>query len=890
MRRFFRRGRLDSERAREIQAHIDHHVDDLVASGMPRAEAVREARRRFGNPHAIRQEIYDMNSVPILDPLVRDLRYAVRMLRKTPGFTFAATVTLALGIGVNTAVFSVVNALLFTPLPFPHPDRLASLEYHTRSPKGGDNRDVGATGRMWEAVRDHTSKVDAAVVGGTSGVNLVAGETADYVFQQRVSAGYFRVMGITPMMGREFSADEDRPGGTPVVILNFDLWKRLFGGDPSVVGRTIRLRGENYTVIGVMPADFPVTQRSSFQSGSVVDLWTPLMPRSGPGEGSGTNYGVVVRLKDGVSWAEAQNDVRSASPFAFVNVPKDMLAELGLVPMQQAMTAEVRQPVLMLWGAVGMVLLIACVNVAGLLLARGATRTREIATRLALGSGRGAVVRQLLVESAVLAFVGGAFGLAVAWGVLTGLGSLGSEVFGLWQPLTLNLKVLAATVAIALGTSLVFGLIPAVQTSRLDVQAALAETGTRGVAGRSNRWPRRILVVSEVALGVILLVSAGLLIRTFVHLRDLAPGFDESNLITASVSLQDARYHDAPAVARLFDDSLGRIRAIPGVQDAAAALGMPYSRLLNDGIQRLDGPVIDNSDDFRCTNENWVTPGYFETLKVPILEGRGIRSDDAGGAPPITVVNQAFVARYYKDGTVIGRHFRNEGRTLEIVGVVGNIQQSNSGCGGTEGPILATPTFYVPVTQMSSGFLNVIHVWFEPSWVVRSTMPASSVVPALRQAIQQVDPQLPIANIKTIDDLRGERLVAQRFMMWLVAGLGVIALVLSAVGLQGLIASSVSERTRELGVRLALGATGSQVMGNVVLPGFAVALAGVAIGSAGALATTRLMQSFIWGVTPTDTITFVAVIATLLAVALLASVIPAMRVLRLDPAKTLRAE
>jgi predicted permease len=826
----------------------------------------------------------------VLEPIARDLRYAFRMLRKTPGFTLAAVVTLALGVGANAAVFSAVNALLFEPLPFPHPDRLALLQYHTRSPKGGDNRDVGANGRMWEAVRDHTSKVDAAVIGGTSGVNLVAAESAAYVFQQRVSAGYFRVMGITPMIGREFSSDEDRAGGSPVVILNFDLWKRVFGGDRSVVGKSIRLRGEAFTVIGVMPADFPVTERSSFQSGAAVDLWTPLKPRSGPGEGAGTNYEVVVRLKEAVSWAEAASDVHGASPFAFVNVPKGAIAELGLVPMQDGMTAEVRQPVLMLWGAVGIVLLIACVNVAGLLLARGATRTREIATRMALGSGRTAVIRQLLVESAVLALFGGALGLVVAWGVLDGLGSLGADVFGLWQPLTLNLKVLAVTIVIALGTSVLFGLIPAVQTSRLDVQAALAEGGARGIAGGSSRWPRRMLVITEVALGLILLVSAGLLIRTFVHLRDLPSGFDESNLITASVSMQDARYHDAAAVARLFDESVARIGAIPGVQAVAAGLGMPYTRLLNDGIQRLDGPVIDKQGDFFCTNENWVTPGFFETLKVPIRLGRGVRADDVADGPLVAVVNDAFVTRYYKDGLVLGRHFRTEGHTLEIVGVVGNMQQGNSGCGGTSGPISTTPVFYVPVTQMSSAFLNVIHVWFEPSWVVRSTVPASALVPTLRQAIQQVDPQLPIANIKTIDALRGEKLTSQRFMMWLVAGLGIIALVLAAVGLHGLIASSVNERTRELGIRLALGATGRQAIAAVVIPGLVLAAVGVAIGTAAAFATSRLLQSFVWGVTPTDPATFVAVIGLLMAIAVVASLVPALRVLRLDPAQTLRSE
>jgi predicted permease len=889
VRRFFRRGRLDGERAREIQAHLDHAVDDLTAAGYSRDRALKEARKRFGNPTAIREEIYQMNSVPVLEPILRDLRYAIRMLAKTPGFTLAAVVTLALGIGANAAVFSAVNALLFEPLPFPQPDRLALLQYHTRSPKGGDNRDVGANGRMWEAVRDHTSKIDAAVVGGTSGVNLVAAQSAAYVFQQRVSAGYFHVIGITPMIGREFTRDEDRAGGSPAVILNFDLWKRVFGGDLSVVGRSIRLRGEAYTVIGVMPASFPVTQRSSFQAGSAVDLWTPLKPKSGPGEGAGTNYEVVVRLHDGVTWGEAQNDVHAASPFAFVNVPDGGIAELGLVPMQEGMTAEVRQPLLMLWGAVGIVLLIACVNVAGLLLARGTTRTREIATRMALGSGRGAVIRQLLVESGVLALLGGALGLAVAWGVLAALGSLGSEVFGLWQPLALNLRVLVVTIVVALGTSVLFGLIPALQTSRLDVQAALAEGGTRGVAGASNRWPRRILVVSEVALGVILLISAGLLIRTFVHLRDLSPGIDETNLLMASVSMQDARYRDGAAVARLFDEGLARVRAIPGVEDAAAGLGMPYSRLLNDGIQRVDGPIIDQEP--TCANVNWVTPRFFETFRIPIREGRGIQPGDLAGAPLIAVVNDAFVARYYKsDGHAIGRHFVTEGRTLQIVGVVGNTQQGNSGCGGRSGPIAQTPCAYVPVGQMPAGFLNVIHVWFEPSWVVRSSLPASSLVPQLRQAIQQIDPQLPIAQIKTIDDLRGQKLTSQRFMMWLVAGLGIIALVLAAVGIQGLIASNVNERTRELGIRLALGATARQAMTAVVMPGVVLALVGVAIGSAAALVITRLLESFIWGVTPSDPPTFVGVSAVLIAIALLASLVPALRVLRLDPALTLRAE
>ncbi|HTM23601.1 MAG TPA: ABC transporter permease [Vicinamibacterales bacterium] len=889
MLRFFRRGRLDAERAREMQAHIDHAVDDLIAAGYPRDRALAQARRRFGNPTAIREEIYRMNSVPVLEPIVRDVRYALRMLRKTPGFTAIALLTLALGIGANAAVFSAVDALLFEPLPYPHPDRLALMGRHYRSAKSGDDHEIGSNGRMWFAVRDHTSKVDVAVMGGTAGVNLVAAENVAYVSQQRVSAGYFRVLGIPPMIGREFTADEDRPGGQPVVILSHDLWQRLFGGDRAVVGKPVTLRGETYTVVGVTPSRFPVTEGGGrFDAGTGIDLWTPLRP-STSGEGGGTNYEVIARLREGVSWVEAQNDVRSASPDAFVNVDPGDLAELELVPMQAGMVAGVREPLLMLWGAVGIVLLIACVNIAGLLLARGATRTREIATRMALGSGRAAVVRQLLVESAVLALLGGVLGLAVASGTLSVLGSLGAKVFGLWQPLTLSARVLFATLAIALSTSVVFGLVPAVQTSRLDVQAALAETGTRAVAGASNRWPRRLLVIGEVALGVVLLVSAGLLIRTFVHLRTLDPGFDESNLVTASVSLQDARYREPQAVAQLFEETTARLRAVPGVQNAAVALGMPYSRLLNDGMRRLDGPQVDKPGEGRITNEMYVTAAFFETLRVPLRAGRTIQARDTAASPPVAVVNEAFVALYYKDDPqVIGRHL-GPGTPREIVGIVGNTQQGASGWGHF-GPISPLPCIYIPVSQTRSDFLTLVHTWFQPSWVVRSSLPETAVVPELRKAIASVDPQLPIAGIRTIDDLRGAKLESQRFMMWLVAGLGLIALVLAAVGVHGLIASSVNERTRELGIRLALGATGRQTISAVVIPGLVLAAVGVAIGTAAAFATARLLQSFVWGVTPSDPITFGAVIAVLMAIATAASVIPALRVLRLDPALTLRAE
>jgi len=824
-----------------------------------------------------------MTGLPLLETTIRDFRYAWRMLRKTPVFTAAAVLTLALGIAANTAVFSVVDALLFTPPPYPRPDRIGLLERRIRVPGVGENRSIGADGRMWFALRDNTSTMDAAATGGAAGVNLVAGDRARYVQQQRVSADYFKVMNIPPLIGREFTRDEDLPGGPALVVLSHAIWARLFDSDPSIVGRTIRLRGEPHTVVGVLPANFPVTQRTSITGGRDVDVWTPLRA-STSGAGSGINYTAIVRLKDGVTWSDAERDVVGASSQAFQSVPSGTVAQLSVVPMQAATAAAVRGPLLMLWGAVAIVLLIACINLAGLLLSRGAARKRELATRMALGSGRATIVRQLMVESVVLAFLGAALGIVIAWAVLETIGTLGADVFDMWQTFTMNARVLGVTLATALATSVIFGLAPAWHVSNLDLRGGLAGRGTHG---SSARWPRQALVIGEVALGVVLVVAAGLLVRTFVHLRELPSGFDEFNLVTESVSLQEKRYETPVVVEHLFQQTLERIRAIPGVDGAGVALGMPYTRLLNFPMRRVDGPQIDAPREGRITNVSYVTPGYFETLRVPLLRGRLISELDAASAPAIALVNDAFVVRYFRGDAPVGRHVALGDQVREIVGIVGNVQQSGAGWGNF-GPIAPVPCIYIPVSQTTGAFLALVHTWFEPSWAVRSTV--STVVPRIRDAIESVDPQLSIARVQRIDDLRGERLVSHRFMTSLVSALAVIALVLSATGLYGLVAGTVTERTRELGIRLALGAAASQAMRVVITPGIVLAGIGLVIGVAGAFGAARLLQSFLWGVTPSDPATFVAVAATVFVVAVAASLVPALRILRLDPALTLRAE
>ena len=827
-----------------------------------------------------------MNSLPGLEPILRDARYALRMLRKSPGFTAIALLTLALGIGANTAVFSVVNALMLNPLPYPRADRLGLVEYHAKSPRG-EGGSAGADAQMYFTVRDHAASMDIAIMGQTSGVNMLAAENqVAYVQQQRVGAGYFRVLGIPALMGREFTREEDEPGGPSVAILSHHLWARTFNSDPNVVGKQIQLRGTSYTVVGVMPASFEVTQSYSFEGNTGVDLWTPLRP-STKGEGGGLNYGAVLRLHDGVDWNQARSELLglSSQAFSLWKIKEDVVLTLGAVPMQEGMTAEVKRPLMMLWGGVGIVLLIACVNIAGLLLARGTTRTREIVTRLALGSGRAAVMRQLLVESAMLGLLGGLGGLAVGWGALATLKRAGMDTLGLWRPIDLDWKVMLMTMAIALVTSMVFGFAPAFQASRLDVQARLSESGTRSVAGTANRWPRKLLVVSEVALAVVLLVSAGLLVRTFTFLLNRDPGFDTSNLVTASISLQDARYTEPARVNYLFDESLRRIRQIPGGQ-AGVALGLPYERLLNSGFSKAED---DPKEKTTISNQSYVTPGYFEALRVPLRAGRLFNEKDSPDAPKVAIVNESFVKRYYKGEFPVGRSVRTGDTEREIVGIIGDTQQGAAGWGNF-GPISPLPCIYFPAAQTSAGFLTLVHTWFQPSWAVRAPGTIASLLPQLEQAIQGVDPQLPIAKIRTVSQVRDGKLSEQRFMMSLVSGLGAIALVLAAIGIHGLIASSVSERTRELGIRLALGANSRQVLQGVIRPGLLLALAGVVLGSAGAIGAVRLLRSFLWGVRPTDPLTFAVVIAGLLAVAFIATLLPALRILRLDPALTLRAE
>lgn len=820
--------------------------------------------------------------------LFRDFRFAFRQHRKSLGFTLVVLATLGLCIGANSAIFSVLDAVLFRPAPYPEPDRLAMVVTYTRNRRGQENTNYAQTGALFDAMRQATPGLDfAACSRGSKPVNFIAGDRPEYIRQQRVSAGFFRVLGVPPQFGREFTRREDVPGGAAVAVLSFAFWRRAFHGNLAALGGKVRLQGIPYTVIGIMPRDFRTT--------APADVWTPLRP-SRSGEGGGTNYLTIARLRPGVSWPEATGQLKalSRSLTLLPGFPHFYNGEFEqrIIPYQEGITRDVRTQLLITWAAVLLVLAIGCVNIAGLLVARSASRQREIATRMALGASRASVVRQLLVESLLLALGGSVVGLGIGGFALDGLKRLGADSFQssfeIWRPITLDARVMLAMLALAVITSVLFGLAPALQTSRVDIRSVLVEGG-RGVRSSGPRWSRNALVAGEVALSLVLLVSAGLLVKTLNYLYGLSPGFDTRNLVAAGATLATENSANGPystrdKVDRLFTESLRRIRGIKGVEGAAVALTLPYERPLNYGFTAPDS----GDPDGHATEMVYLTPGYFETMRIPVLAGRAFRETDTAGSLPVAVVTQSFAAKYYHGRNALGRHIVFDDVPREIVGIVGEVQQHS----GLEdlGPLAVEPTLYVPVAQTSDQFLRLIHTFLNPKWVIRVSGAAGPIERQIESAVAAVAPDLAMSQFQTMQDLEGTYTTDQRYLAALFSALAALAVLLAAIGLYGLVSQSISQRTHELGVRLALGATAQQTMQEVIRPGLMLAGIGIAAGFVLSRIAVRYLESLLFGVRPGDALTFLVTAAILLLVTLVASAAPALRILRLDPARTLRSE
>jgi predicted permease len=814
----------------------------------------------------------------------QDTRYALRQLKNHPGFALAVVLTLALGIGVNTAVFSLVNGFLLRPLPYPEPDRLGVLLLHREgvSPESGrfagdeDSQD----GETWNWVRDNVPAAREASYGLPSGVNLQAsssqGAGVRYVHEMRVSAHYFDVLGVPLFLGREFTEEEDRHGGPPLAILSYALWRSVFHDDRQIIGKLIQLKGEPYTVVGVLPPHAQTTQ--------IADLWTPLQPAP-TGECGGNNCGVIVRLVPGATWqqVQAQLSLLRKPNFSELESKYKGRAWFYASPMAKDVGRETRTPVLVLMLAVSFILLIACANLAGLTLVRIARRTPEIATRLALGATRWTILRQLWSENFLLALLGAGAGLALAVAVLKFLrGFLPDELIPLGG-LGLDIRVLAFTSGASLFTSLLFGALPALQTWQVDLRSSMT-VGNRSVT-RSAGHLRQGLIAGEIALTVVLLSGAGLLIRTLVYLETQPAGFDAANVMTAKISLDDVRYHDANAFHNLLRKSVAAMRQIPGVEDAAVGLSVPYERGLNDGVQTMDGKFVGMS---YTSSSAYVTPGYFETLRIPVLRGRGIAESDTATSEAVAVANVDFARVFFAESNPVGRHVRTAGKTFTIVGVVGNVAK-RPGVKPTA-PISTEPVLYVPATQMSQGLVNMAHVWFQPSWIVRTSKPLEGITGAMQKALASVDPSLPFSGFYSMKDILAENLIIQRAQVLLLGVLAGLALLLSAVGIYGLVSNLVVQRTREIGIRLALGAPLRQVMIEVGKSGVVASGVGVIAGMALALFAVRVLASQLFGVRVYDPVTLTAVPLLLAVIAVTASLMPALRIARIDPAETLRAE
>jgi predicted permease len=810
---------------------------------------------------------------------MHDLRYALRLIRQNWGFSLTVIAILALCIGANTAVLAVVNGAMLRPLPYPEPERLMQVVVvfrHEGASSSGDSHN----GRSWFAIRDGVPSLDATVYSDwITGVNLGVSGNGVYVKQQRVSAGFFRVLGVPPMIGREFSVDEDRAGGGAAVVLSHALWHKYFHDDASVIGRGVLLRGEPFTVVGVMPA--------GFRTDSKADLWTPLRP-STTGEGSGSNYTIAARLKDGATRQQASAQLNSLVPElkkagvygkdVDVRREKQTDVTLDVIPMLEGMTSDLRQPLMLLWAAVGFVFILGCVNIGGMLLARASGRIGEIATRLALGAPFSRIVRQLLIESTMLGMLGGLAGAVVGWGALAGLREFGSLTFPFLETVELDWRVLAATLLLTLIAGIAFGLAPAWQATRVDLRSA--QSGSRGVAGRKRFISLGALVGGQVALTVPLLVGAGLFLHSFLYLWNMSPGFDPNHVMFARFSLEDARYKTSAKMNLLYDKALARLEETPGIEAAGVSLTLPYERALNEGVR------IGASDRTEATNMTYVTPEFFRALRIPLLQGRAFTQADGADSAIVALVNQAFVKRYLKNGEPVGQTIKIEGKDRAIIGIVGDVLDKRAGW-GDYGPVGRIPMVYTPAAQFDD---MGVHIWFSPKWVVRGSLEGAQVVKAIEDATRAADPLLPMASFQSVRDLKSEALTFQRFLAVLAGAIAALAMVLSAMGIYGLISNLVTERTKELGIRMALGSGVGRAIQVALRPGLIWVLCGVVVGTAAALGFERFLKSFLWGVQPGDPLTLAGVGLGLLLATALASLIPASRIARLNPADTLRSE
>ena len=810
-----------------------------------------------------------------MDALLRDIQYSFRRLRKTPAFTVIVVLTLALGIGANTAIFSVVNTVLLRPLPYRAPRGLISIAHFYPSL---NNMAAPVSARGFRDYRDKTKSFESLAVETGFGANLTGAGDPERIPGVRVSGDWFHVLGVAPLFGRVLQRDDDEPGHEHVVVLTFGAWTRLFAAKPSAVGKNIELNGETYQVVGVMPDGF-----RSFNTAN-ADLFVPLALKPAAFDAGYTNeyLNSVARLKPNVPLERAQaemttfaSNLKAANPTNFAptwTLQVRTLDDIG--------TGRIRPVLLVLLGAVGFVLLIACANVANLLLARAAVRIKEVAIRSALGADRAALIRQLLTESVMLAVAGGVLGLMLAQWSVKSLVALNPSLPRASE-IGIDANVMVFTLAVSVLTGLLFGLAPALQTSHTNLQETLKDGGRSGAADFAGRNVRRGLVVAEVALSLTLLIGAGLLIKSVGRLQGVDPGFSPRNVLTFNLALPRVKYATDTAQIQFGDQLMPRLNAIAGVRAAAVTSVLPFGGGWSTSSFSIEGLVVPPGQNGPWGDIRIVSARFFEALGIPARRGRLLNANDRLGSPQVTVIDEQFVKKYFPHTDPIGKRITfgaSRGKTdstwITIVGVVGHAAHEG---------LDAEPRiqYYFPNTQVGIGFMSV---------VVRTAGSPLALVPAMRDAVHEIDRNLPLSAVNTMETLVDASVGQRKLSMILLGVFSAIALLLASIGIYGVMSYSVTQRTRELGIRMALGAVRSRVLALVVWQGMVLAAAGVAIGLIAAYALTRFLASQLFGVGATDPATFTIVSAVLVGMAFLATLVPALRATRVDPVVALRDE
>jgi putative ABC transport system permease protein len=828
-------------------------------------------RRELGNLTLAAENARSVWGWDWLESILADFRYAARVLSKSPAFTIVAVLSLALGIGANTAVFSVVHAVLLRPLPYPQPNNLMLVG---EQPSASDV--TIPEYEFWK--KNSSSFASAAGERGASDLTLSAGDKREAITAITVTADFFRTLGVPPALGREFDAQETHPGGPQAVVLTDSLWRRFFGADPQVLGRVVNLNDAAFTVVGVLPRDFAYPQAS--------DAFVPLRP-SGSAEDLGSNTGIIARLKPGVTRRQAEAEMQTLTAAfrrTFPDAGRDYRG-LTLVPYQESLVGDVRLNLLLMFGAVGLLLLIACSNLASLLLARLETRQREIAVRLALGSGRSRLLRQFLIENMLLGLAGSLAGLLGAYWLLSGLLALIPFHLPASQPIRLDLPVLTFTLAIGLGTALVFSLAPLLTSSRMDVYETLKSGGRLSGAGPARQRTRSVLVVSEVALSVTLLVAAGLLIQSLYRLHQEQLGFNPHGLITFSTPPTRERAGN-PTARKSFEDHLmDQLRAMPGIRSVAAVNILPLTDQGNFPAQRQNHP----EDSIGGMEIRIVSRAYFETMGTQVLRGRPFGARDTASTTPVIAVNETVARAWWPNGNPLGdrlvigmyqgKDYGGGQPPREVVAVVGDTKSVK-----LKAP--PRPTVYIPIQQALAddpGYGRDLN------WVIRADRFAG-LGDQIRQAVAQVDPRQQLARLRTMDEIVAANTTDSRFDAWLSGIFAGLALLLTAIGVYGLLSFSVARRTSEIGTRMALGASPWNVLRLVLRQAITLVAAGLILGLAGALALTRSLSSLLYGVQPHDRTSFLVVSVLLLLIGSIAGYLPARRATKIDPTVALRYE